>query len=166
MPESEKDRLNRKLIELLNELRIALPGVQVLFAFLLALPFTGPFDEISSTQRAIYFASFFCAAMASALLIAPSAYHRLRWRVREEEGLQAKVRLLVTAGVLAIVGIVFLGLAVAGVVYLVTDLLFGFRLAVALTGFIVSIVVLLWFALPLFDRSREARLSTRRRTVR
>ncbi|MGH2739302.1 MAG: DUF6328 family protein [Actinomycetota bacterium] len=166
MPEGEKDRLNRKLIELLNELRIVLPGVQVLFAFLLALPFTGRFDEITVTQRGLYFGSFFCAAVASALLIAPSAYHRLRWRVREEEGLEAKVRLLVTAGFLAIGGIVFLGFAVAGVVYLVTDLLFGARLAVALTSVIASIFVLLWFALPLADRAREARASPRRGRVR
>jgi hypothetical protein len=78
--DQEKERLNRKLIELLNELRIALPGVQVLFAFLLILPFNSGFAETDDLDRAVYAVSLGCAAVASALLIGPAAYHRHRFR--------------------------------------------------------------------------------------
>jgi len=83
--ENEKERLNRKLIELLNELRIVIPGVQVLFAFLLILPFNTGFVEADDLGWAVYAGSLGCAAVASALLIGPAAYHRHRFRRLEEE---------------------------------------------------------------------------------
>lgn len=167
MPESEKERLNRKLNELLQELRVALPGIQVLFAFLLILPFTGPFQDVGERLRDVYFASLMCTAVASALLIAPSAYHRLRWEVLEEETVKGKARMMRTAGRLAVAGLVFLGLAMTGVVYLITELLFGLTLAAILSGVLSGTFVWFWFALPLAHRAREGRRERRpRRTSR
>src|SRR3954470_23935070 len=78
--ETEKERLDRNLIELLNELRVALPGVQVLFAFLLAVPFNQRFAEVTDFQRDVYFATLMCTAVATALLLAPSTLHRIQFR--------------------------------------------------------------------------------------
>src|SRR5919202_1474373 len=113
--EDRKERLDRELIELLNELRVALPGVQVLFAFLLSVPFSQGFAKVTALQRGVFFASFICTAVASAFLIAPSAYHRLRWRAKDKE------RMLVTSNRFAVTGMAFLALAISGVVYVVTD---------------------------------------------
>src|SRR5918996_1213051 len=105
MTEDRKERLDRELIELLNELRVAIPGVQVLFAFLLTVPFTQRFGDVSEFQKTVYFVTLLCAAAASAFLIAPSAYHRLRFRQRD------KHQMVVTSNRLAIVGLAFLALA-------------------------------------------------------
>jgi predicted neutral ceramidase superfamily lipid hydrolase len=83
--EDAKAKLDRELIELLNELRVVLPGVQVMFAFLLTVPFSNRFNQISTLQRNAYFAAFLFTTVASILLITPSAYHRLRWRQRDKE---------------------------------------------------------------------------------
>jgi Family of unknown function (DUF6328) len=85
--ESEEWRRNRELIELLNELRVALPGVQVLFAFLLAVPFHKRFPELAHRERTVFYTALLATALSSALLIAPSSYHRLRWRDRDKEKL-------------------------------------------------------------------------------
>ena len=105
--ESTDERLDRELIELLNELRVALPGVQMLFGFLLALPFSVGFEHTSAVDRRAYFVSFLAAAAASVLLIAPSAYHRLTWRQRDKE------HLLRAANVMAIAGLGCLAIAVS-----------------------------------------------------
>src|SRR5688572_25753135 len=104
--ESKDERLDRELIELLNELRVALPGVQVLFAFLLTVPFSQRFGELTDFQRDAYFATFICAAFAPIFLIAPTAYHRLRFRDYDKE------RLITTATKLSITGTIFLALAI------------------------------------------------------
>src|SRR4029078_8486677 len=98
MAESKDERVNRELIELLNELRVALPGVQVLFAFLLIVPFSNGWDKVTEVQHYLYFVPFLCAAISSAFLIAPSTYHRMRWREGDKE------HMLVTANRLAICG--------------------------------------------------------------
>src|SRR6185295_17412644 len=116
--ESKEDRHDRELIELLNELRVALPGVQVLFAFLLIVPFTDRFTQISSVQRTAYFIAFVCTSTATALFIAPSTYHRLRFRQQDKE------RMLFTANKLTIAGTVLLAISISAVVFLVTDVLF------------------------------------------
>jgi len=116
--ESKEERLDRELIELLNELRVALPGVQVLFAFLLGVPFTQRFEQVTELQKDVYFLTFLCAAVATALLIAPSAYHRLEWRRGDKE------HLLVVSNRLALSGTVFLALAISGSVFVVTEMLF------------------------------------------
>src|ERR671939_880094 len=97
-----REDLNRELIELLNELRVALPGVQVLFAFLLAVPFANGWQRVTEFQKDVFFVAFIATAVSSALLIAPSAYHRLNWR-REDKGeiVEAGNRLTI-AGLLAL----------------------------------------------------------------
>src|SRR5437660_8272829 len=96
--EDRTARLNRELMELLNELRVGLPGVQVLFAFLLTVPFTQRYTRLDGIQRDIYFLAVVSTAMATAFLIAPSSYHRLRWRQHD------KVHMLETGNRLAIAG--------------------------------------------------------------
>ena len=103
--ESKEDRHNRELIELLNELRVALPGVQVLFAFLLAVPFANGFPKLGRLDRDIFFVAFIATALSTVLLIAPSSYHRLRWRQH------AKERLRVVSNGLTIAGLACLAVA-------------------------------------------------------
>jgi len=141
--EEPKARLDRELIELLNELRVALPGVQVLFAFLLTLPFTQAFDKLNGAQRNVYFITFLCTALAVALLIAPSSYHRLRFRHHDKE------RMLQIANRLLIAGMAFVALAVTGVVYLITDLLFGVPWAALTTAAVAGWFAWFWYGLPL-----------------
>jgi cation transport ATPase len=148
--EDRQDRLNRELIEFLNELRVVLPGVQVLFAFLLTVPFTNQFQKITNEQRQVYFWTFICTTIATALLLSPSVHHRLRWRQRDKE------RLLETANRLAIAGMAFLTLALLGAVYLVTDLLFHPAAAVVVTVATGLGFLWFWWALPLL-RAAEKR---------
>jgi predicted membrane channel-forming protein YqfA (hemolysin III family) len=146
--ESKDERLDRELIELLNELRVALPGVQVLFAFLLAVPFSQRFEQLTGVQEDIFIAAFLCTAVSTALLIAPSVYHRLRWRERDKE------HLLRTSNRLAIAGTAFLAAAIVAVVYLVTDLIYGVVTSVILTLAVAVMFAWLWYALPLARRWR------------
>ena len=143
MPESSEERHNRELIELLNELRVALPGVQVLFAFLLAVPFANGFPRLSATGRDVFFAAFIATALSTVLLIAPSSYHRLRWRQRDKE------RLLVLSNALTIAGLLCLAVAITCVVYVITDFLFHAAWASAFTAFIGAMFLLFWYGLPL-----------------
>ena len=101
MSQRNAEDLDRELIELLNELRVVLPGVQVLFAFLLAVPFSSGWTRVTDLQRDVFFLAFICTAAASILLIAPSAYHRLRWREGDKE------QMLRTSNRLAIAGTTF-----------------------------------------------------------
>jgi Family of unknown function (DUF6328) len=147
--QSKADRLDQELIELLNELRVALPGVQVLFAFLLGVPFTQRFSEVTSLQKDVYFLTFLCTATATALLIAPSAYHRLDWRRGDKE------HLLVVSNRLAISGTVFLALAISGAVFVVTDMLFNPTSAAVVTAATAAFFGWLWYGLPLLRRARD-----------
>ena len=141
--ESEKERLDRNLQELLGELRVALPGVQVLFAFLLVVPFNQRFVDITSFQRTVYFVTLLLATAASACLIAPTAHHRIEFRAQD------KKRIVFHATRLAIVGLVLLASAMTGAVMLVTDVLYG-STTVAITAAAVAVVFLsLWFAWPI-----------------
>ena len=147
--ESKGERLDRELAELLQELRVALPGVQVLFAFLLTVPFSQGFTKLSAFQRDLYFAILLATALSSVLFIAPTAYHRLRWRDYDKE------RLLVTSTRLSIVGIAVLSVAVAGAVYLIGDVLFGVGVAAMATAAIGASLVWFWFGLPLARKARD-----------
>jgi hypothetical protein len=149
MSETQKERVDRELIELLNELRVALPGVQVLFAFLLTIPFSSRFDALTPVQDAIYFGTFVVTLLASAFLMAPSAYHRLRFRQGDKE------QLLTSANRFAIAGIAMLALALGGASLLVADLLYG--AAAAWTAIVGTLAVLVWcwFGLPLRRRTRD-----------
>jgi hypothetical protein len=144
--ESEAERLDRNLGELLQELRVALPGVQVLFAFLLAVPFQQNFTKISEFEKKVYFATLLLTALAAALLIAPSAYHRLTFRY------QQKHRLVFISNRLAIAGLATLALAMTCAILLITDLLFGTGAAIVTTAFAFSTFFVLWAVLPLRRR--------------
>ncbi len=147
--EDKHERLNRELIELLNELRVALPGVQVLFAFLLTVPFTQRFGRVTDLQEAVYFATLLCTAASTILLIAPSSYHRLRWRQHDKE------RMLRTSNHLSIAGTVFLALAMTGAVFLITDVLFGVTATAVVTAATAGLFAWFWYGLPLLRRSRD-----------
>lgn len=148
--ENTDERLNRELIELLNELRVALPGVQVLFAFLLTVPFSGRFDSLTSVQRDLYFATVIGTTIAVGLFMAPTAYHRIRFRQGDKE------RMLQTSNRFAIVGITFLALSITCAVILVADLLFGTGAAVGFGLGVLAFLVWAWFAIPLSRRVRDA----------
>ena len=147
--ETEKDRINRELIELLNELRVALPGVQVLFAFLLILPFQQRFVETSVEDKAIYTVALLLSALAAALLIAPSAYHRLNFRRDIKEGM------LFDANKLIMAGLVCTAVGVACSIYLVVDVVYGGTPAVIATVATVVVFGVLWLALPLARRGEK-----------
>jgi hypothetical protein len=145
--ETEEERLDRNLGELLQELRVALPGVQVLFAFLLAVPFQQHFQDISEFDKKAYFATLILTAISAALLIAPSAYHRLTFRY------QQKGRLVFIANRLAIAGLAVLALAMTCAIMLVTNVLFGtIATTVVTTTLMLAMFVVLWAALPLKRR--------------
>jgi Family of unknown function (DUF6328) len=140
--ESEKERLDRNLGELLQELRVALPGVQVLFAFLLVVPFNQRFGEITSFQRTVYFATLLLATAATVCLIAPTAHHRIEFREGD------KRHIVFTATKLAVVGLALLAAAMTGAVILVTDFLYH-RTTVVIVAILVGLAfTLLWFAWP------------------
>jgi hypothetical protein len=144
-----KDELNQELIELLNELRVALPGVQVLFAFLLAVPFANGWQRVTDFQRDVFFVAFLCTTAATILLIAPSIYHRLRWREHDKE------HMLVTANRLTITGSTFLALAMISVVLLITDLLFSLGWAILATSLIAVAFLWFWYGLALLRRAER-----------
>lgn len=149
--EDEQERRNRELRELLEELRVILPGVEVLFAFLLTLPFSQRFGDLTTRQQVVFFAAFLCTALATALLIAPTAHHRLLWHRRE----RAKERGLETAARFAIAGTVLLAVAVTGVVFIVADVLFGVPVASAIALLLGGTFAWLWYGLPLRQRLRD-----------
>jgi len=144
--ETETERVDRNLSELLQELRVALPGVQVLFAFLLTIPFNQRFSELTSAQERIYLTTLLATMVSAVLLIAPTAYHRLTFRQ------QQKPHLVLLANRLSIIGLGFLALSMTGVVLLITDFLFDTVVTVACTAFAALMFASFWYALPLARR--------------
>jgi hypothetical protein len=147
--ESEKARLDRNLLELLNELRVALPGVQVLFAFLLTVPFTQRFTTLTTTQEKVYYATLLCTTASTVLLIAPSAHHRINFRQQD------KAYIVFLANRLTIVGLGLLALAMSGVVFLITDVLYGSTATAVATASALIAFALLWYAIPIWRRLRR-----------
>ena len=157
--ETDDERLDRELDQLLQELRVAMPGVQVLFAFLLAVPFQQRFAQVTEFQRTVYFVTLLASAVASALFIAPTAYHRLMFRGRD------KPRLVALSSRLALAGLVALAVAMNGVILLVTDVLFESTTVLVTTLASAAMFVGLWFVLGSVrrmsnERSREEAPST------
>jgi hypothetical protein len=146
VPESKQDR---ELIELLNELRVALPGVQVMFAFLLMVPFSQGWPQTSSTQRGVYFASFMLATLATLFLISPTTYHRIRFRDHDKE------HMLKLSNRFAIVGTLLLAMAMSCVVFFVTDYIFPNITAIA-TALVAGLFAWFWFGLPLLRDVRDS----------
>ena len=141
--ETPFERADRNLLELLNELRVALPGVQVLFAFLLVVPFNQRFDRMSEFERDLYFGVLLCTGIAAVLLIAPSMHHRLEFRHRDKEYLVEE------ANRLTIAGLSFLAIAMTGAITLITHLLFGTAATVVTTAAVVLAFGVIWYVIPL-----------------
>ncbi|MGH6886450.1 MAG: DUF6328 family protein [Geminicoccales bacterium] len=144
----EERKRDRQMIELLNELRVALPGVQILFAFLLTVPFSVRFDKLTGFQRDVYYVTLLATALSAACLIAPSAAHRLRFHQGEREWI------VESANELMIAGLCFLALALGGALLLITDVMFdGVRVWIY-AGAVALVIVGLWFVRPLARHAR------------
>ena len=148
LDETPKERADRELIELLNELRIVLPGVTVLFAFLLAVPFAKGWAKVTTFQRDVFLVAFLATGVSVALLTAPSSYHRLRFREGNKE------RLVHIGNRLTIAGIAVFAIALEAVVLLVIDYVVSLGAAIAATVCFTVFVVALWYGLPLYARLR------------
>jgi len=148
--ETAAERSDRHLNDLLGELRVGLPGVQVLFAFLLVVPFNARFDEVTAFQEKVYLATLVCTALASALLIAPSMHHRIEFRRGDKEHVVA------VATQLTIAGLTLLALGMVGVVVLVTDFLFDTATTIAVSVPIAAVFAWNWYVMPL-RRLRQIR---------
>jgi hypothetical protein len=146
--DEEERRRDRQMIELLNELRVALPGVQILFAFLLTVPFAQGFTKLNGDQRDLYFAVLMATALSTALLIAPSAYHRLLFRQRDKE------HLVKISNRLTIAGLGVLAIAITGAVLLIADFLFQGAQAAIFTAVTGLFFLVLWVVLPLLRRAQ------------
>ena len=140
---TDPGRESRELLELLNELRIVLPGVQVLFAFLLTIPLSGRFETLTGYEEALYVFAFFASAIAAVLLIAPTPYHRIRFRKGDKEAL------LRASNRLALTGLSFLAVAICSVVGFVTALIANMGVSMVVIVVAATFVVSLWFGVPL-----------------
>jgi Family of unknown function (DUF6328) len=147
--EAVKERLEREHGELLEELRALIPGAQVLFGFLLAIRFTSPFTELNAVQRDVYYATLLTTAVSLVLLLAPSAYHRLRFREGDKDAMVRKGNREAIAGTGAI------ALAFTGVLYLITDLLFTTPAAITVALVFFALTAWRWWAIALFRKARE-----------
>jgi hypothetical protein len=147
--EAVKERLEREHGELLEELRALIPGAQVLFGFLLAIRFTSPFTELNAVQRDVYYATLLTTAVSLVLLLAPSAYHRLRFREGDKDAMVRKGNREAIAGTGAI------ALAFTGVLYLITDLLFTTPAAIIVALVFFALTAWRWWAIALFRKARE-----------
>ena len=140
--ESEHERFDRNLQELLGELRVALPGVQVLFAFLLVVPFNTRFADLTPGQERLYLITLLSAGFASALLIAPTAQHRITFRMQQKDWI---VR---TGNRLTLAGLAFLAIAMTGAIGLVIDVVFSAATAIVCAAVIGLLFAVLWYAVP------------------
>ena len=145
--ETKNEQENRELIELLNELRVVLPGVQVLFAFLLTVPFTGRFDTIDNLETATYLVAFFTTAITSILLMTPTTFHRIRFRQGDKEAL------LQMATRFTLAGMASLSVAMVSVIWLVSELVLTQTIANIIAAIAAVFILGLWFAIPLWRRA-------------
>jgi hypothetical protein len=146
--ESEDERVDRNVAELLQELRVASLGVQVLFGFLLSLPFTNGFSHLDHAQRVLYQASLFLAAGATALLTGPVAYHRIVFRRHEKQ------KLLAVSNALALCGLTAVALAISAAVWLVVSTVDSGAVVPVMAAVMPVVFVGLWVVLPLTGRQQ------------
>ncbi len=147
--ESEEERLDRNLMELLQELRVVLTGIQVLFAFLLVVPFQQGWADVTAFETRVYYVTLLLTAASSICLIAPTARHRVRFRDLDKEWV------ITTANRLAIAGIVFLGGAICGVLMLITHVVYDAGLTAVVVGVAAAAMGWLWFAAPILRDLRD-----------
>jgi hypothetical protein len=145
-PESEEERADRNLSDLLQELRVALPGVQVLFGFLLTVPFSQRFSDLSDFQEKLYFGVLISVALATVLLVAPTAGHRILFRRQQKEFI------VTIANRLSLVGLLLLAVAMCGAITLISDFLFGSTTAVISTAVMAAAFGGFWFLGPIVRR--------------
>jgi hypothetical protein len=147
--EGNKERIDRELIELLNELRVALPGVQILFAFLLTVPFSQRFGDLTAFQIDVYYVTLLATLLSTTCFITPSASHRLRFHQNDRPWI------VESANVMTIAGLCFLAVALGGSVLLITDVLFDGPRVWIYTAAIAIVIVALWFVRPLLRYRRR-----------
>jgi hypothetical protein len=146
--ESEEERADRNLSDLLQELRVALPGVQVLFAFLLTVPFTQRFDELGAFDEKLYFGVLISVALATVLLVAPTVGHRILFRRQQKE------YLVTVANRLAMAGMFLLAVSMCGAIGLISDFLFGGVTAIVSTVVMAIAFLGFWFTGPMLRRAK------------
>jgi amino acid transporter len=147
--ETEEERVDRNLQEMLGELRVALPGVQVLFAFLLVVPFNQRFSDVTSFEKTVYFVTLLLTAASAICLIAPSAHHRLEFRR------QNKAAIVRTGNTIVVVGLALLGVAMTGAVLFVTAVLYDSATTTIAAGCVALAFAILWYGIPLRRRLRR-----------
>jgi hypothetical protein len=140
--ETEDERIDRNLQEMLGELRVALPGVQVLFAFLLVVPFNQRFADVTQFQKTVFFATLLCTTASTVCLIAPTTHHRLEFRQQHKEDI---VR---TGNRIVVLGLLLLAIAMTGAVMFVTDFLYSSTTTIVATAGIGAAFLLLWYTIP------------------
>lgn len=148
--ETKKEQLEREHGELLEELRSLIPGNQVLFGFLLAIRFTNQFDELTLLQERVYYGTILCTTFALVMLLAPAAYHRVRYRDGDKEAMLRKGNREANAGTVAI------ALAYSGVLFLITDLAFSIPAAIVVALAFFSLTAWFWWLIPLYRKVKEA----------
>ena len=148
--ERSKEELDQEWGELVEEHRLAMPGVQVLFGFLLILPFQNRFRDLTTAQEYVYFSALLCAAVAIVLLISPTAAHRIRWRQQDKEALLRR------ATRTAIAATVFMAASMTASVYLITDCLFGEPATAIVTALLAALFAGFWYVFPLVRRLRDS----------
>jgi hypothetical protein len=146
--ETEEERAHRNLSDLLQELRVALPGVQVLFAFLLTVPFTNRFDDLDDFQQKLYFGVLIAVALATVLLLAPTVGHRILFRRQQKE------YIVTLSNRLVLVGMFLLAVSMCGAIALISDFVFGGATAIISTAVMAAAFIGLWFAGPIIRRAK------------
>jgi hypothetical protein len=138
-----QEKQDRQMLELLNELRVALPGVQILFGFLLTVPFAQGFERVTSTQRTLFYATLLATAASTICLIAPSATHRLRFHQHD------RAYIIESASRYMIAGLIFLALAIVLAIAMVTDFLYDHWITWAAPSAVALALIVIWFVRPL-----------------
>jgi hypothetical protein len=154
--ESESERINRNFAELLQEVRVAETGVQILFAFLLTLPFTQRFGDLAGRDIAAYAVSAVGAAVATVVLVAPVSFHRITFRQGR------KPELVAFASLLALTGLICFGIALVGAAFLIADVVLGLGAGIGFAVLVTGLELALWIVLPLAKRDdpHKGRLGT------
>jgi hypothetical protein len=140
--ETEEERIDRNLQEMLGELRVALPGVQVLFAFLLVVPFNQRFADVTQFQKTVFFATLLCTTASTVCLIAPTSHHRLEFRRQNKE------QIVRTGNRIVVLGLLLLAVAMTGAVMFVTDFLYAGTTTIVVSAALGAAFLLVWFVIP------------------